>query len=855
MNRDKFTIKANQLIEKSMQITEEYGNQEIKPIHFAFAIISDNENIVPETIKKIGISIDIVKNRLGKDIEKLPKVSGADVYGGKEFRKILETAQKTADKFKDDYISTEHIFLAILENNGKCVKTLGELGINFKNFLEALMKVRGNIKVTGQNPEDTYQALKQYGIDLVENARKGKIDPVIGRDEEIRRVMQVLVRRTKNNPVLIGEAGVGKTAIVEGIAVKIAQNEVPELLKNKRIVTLDISTLIAGAKYRGEFEERLKAVIKEVTESDGEIILFIDELHTIVGAGAAEGAADASNILKPALARGELRTIGATTLNEYKKYIEKDLALERRFQPVFVKEPSVEDTISILFGIKDKYEIHHGIEIADSAIIAAAKLSDRYISDRFLPDKAIDLIDEASSKIRIDLHSNPEELDIINRKITQKEIEKLVVKGENRRDSKEKLKEAVEELEALKNEKSAIEKQLKEEKFLIKKITDIKEELEKLKTEQKNAEKSNNYEKASKLKHQSIPEKENELKKIQESLDKIQKDGKLLNELIDETDIADIVAKWTGIPVKKLLDTEKTRLLSMENILKERVKGQDEAIELVSRVIRRAKAGIGAPDRPIGSFLFLGPTGVGKTELAKTLTSFLFDNENSIVRIDMSEYMEKHSVAKLIGAPPGYVGYDEGGQLTEAIKRRPYSVVLLDEIEKAHPDVFNILLQILDDGHLTDSKGKKINFKNTLIIMTSNIGSELIMNSSGFSEIKESLNKLLFTSFKPEFINRIDEIITFKPLSPEVIKDIAVEQIKILNGYLKNSNFSITLTGNAYNALSRLGYDANLGARPLKRVIQREIQDKLSTIILDDKPIMNNTIEIDFKDDAFTFTF
>jgi len=855
MNRDKFTIKANQLIEKSMQITEEYGNQEIKPIHLAFAIISDNENIVPETIKKIGISIDIVKNKLEKDIEKLPKVSGADVYGGKDFRKVLETAQKTADKFKDDYISTEHIFLAVLENNGKCTKALGELGINFKNFLEALMKVRGNIKVTGQNPEDTYQALKQYGIDLVENARKGKIDPVIGRDEEIRRVMQVLVRRTKNNPVLIGEAGVGKTAIVEGIAVKIAQNEVPELLKNKRIVTLDISTLIAGAKYRGEFEERLKAVIKEVTESDGEIILFIDELHTIVGAGAAEGAADASNILKPALARGELRTIGATTLNEYKKYIEKDLALERRFQPVFVKEPSVEDTISILFGIKDKYEIHHGIEIADSAIIAAAKLSDRYISDRFLPDKAIDLIDEASSKVRIDLHSNPEELDIINRKITQKEIEKLVVKGENRRDSKEKLKEAVEELETLKNEKSAIEKQLKEEKFLIKKITDIKEELEKFKIEQKNAEKSNNYERASKLKHQSIPEKENELKKIQESLDKIQKDGKLLNELIDETDIADIVAKWTGIPVKKLLDTEKTRLLSMENILKERVKGQDEAIELVSRVIRRAKAGIGAPDRPIGSFLFLGPTGVGKTELAKTLTSFLFDNENSIVRIDMSEYMEKHSVAKLIGAPPGYVGYDEGGQLTEAIKRRPYSVVLLDEIEKAHPDVFNILLQILDDGHLTDSKGKRINFKNTLIIMTSNIGSELIMNSSGFSEIKESLNKLLFTSFKPEFINRIDEIITFKPLSPEVIKDIAVEQIKILNGYLKNSNFSVNLTEDAYNALSRLGYDSNLGARPLKRVIQKEIQDKLSTIILDDKPISDNIIEIDFKDNEFTFTF
>jgi len=855
MNRDKFTIKANQLIEKSLQIAEEYGNQEIKPVHLAYAILSDIENIVPETVKKIGISIDIVKDKIENDIQKLPKVSGADVYGGKDFRKILDKALKTADKFKDDYISTEHIFLAILENNGKCVNTLNELGINYKNFLEALMKVRGNIKVTGQNPEDTYQALKQYGIDLVENARKGKIDPVIGRDEEIRRVMQVLVRRTKNNPVLIGEAGVGKTAIVEGIAVKIAQNEVPELLKNKRIITLDISTLIAGAKYRGEFEERLKAVIKEVTDSDGEIILFIDELHTIVGAGASEGAADASNILKPALARGELRTIGATTLNEYKKYIEKDLALERRFQPVFVKEPSVEDTISILFGIKDKYEIHHGIEIDDSAIIAAAKLSDRYITDRFLPDKAIDLIDEASSKVRIDLHSSPEELDIINKKITQKEIEKLVVKGEKRKDSREKLKEILEELESLKKEKSNIEKQLKEEKFLITKISNIKTELDKLKTEQINAEKANNYEKASELKHKSIPEKETEIKKIQDSLDELQKNGKLLNEVIDETDIADIVAKWTGIPVKKLLDTEKAKLLSMEKTLKERVKGQDEAIDLVSRVVRRAKAGISAPDRPIGSFLFLGPTGVGKTELAKALTAFLFDSESSIVRIDMSEYMEKHSVAKLIGAPPGYVGYDEGGQLTEAIKRRPYSVILLDEIEKAHPDVFNILLQILDDGHLTDSKGKRINFKNTMIIMTSNLGSELIMNNPNFSEIKESLNKLLYTRFKPEFINRIDEIITFRPLKPEIIKEIAIEQIKLLNGYLKTANLSISLTDKAYDALARLGYDSNLGARPLKRVIQREIQDKLSTIILNEQEISDNSINIDFKDNEFVFTF
>lgn len=853
MNRDKFTIKANQIIEKSLQVAEEYGNQEIKPLHLIFSILSDNENIVPETIKKIGFNIGNVKNSIEKSIQQLPKVSGANTYGGNEFRKALDKAQKTADKFKDDYISTEHIFLAILEEKGSAEKVLNKIGINYENFLKGLMELRGGQKITGQNPEDTYQALKQYGIDLVENAKKGKIDPVIGRDEEIRRVMQVLVRRTKNNPVLIGEAGVGKTAIVEGIAVKIAQNEVPELLKDKRIMTLDISSLIAGAKYRGEFEERLKAVIKEVTDSNGEIILFIDELHTIVGAGAAEGASDASNILKPALARGDLRTIGATTINEYKKYIEKDLALERRFQPVFVKEPTVQDTISILFGIKDKYEIHHGIEIADSAIIAAARLSDRYISDRFLPDKAIDLIDEASSKVRIDLHSNPEELDIVNRKITQKEIEKLVLRGEKRGDSKEKLNTIINELADLKNEKTGIEKQLKEEKYLITKITNIKTELEKLKNEQKKAEKANDYEKASELKHKSIPEKEDEIKNIQNSLDIIQKDGKLLNEVIDEADIADIVAKWTGIPVKKLLDADKTKLLSMEDILKESVKGQEEAINLVSRVIRRSKAGIGAPGRPIGSLLFLGPTGVGKTELAKTLTSFLFDSENAIVRIDMSEYMEKHSVSKLIGAPPGYIGYDEGGQLTEAIKRRPYSVVLLDEIEKAHPDVFNILLQILDEGHLTDSKGKRINFKNTLIIMTSNIGSEILMDCSDYSEIKEKLDLLLYKNFKPEFINRIDEIITFKPLSPEVIKKIAVQQIKILNGYLKDSNFSIKLTEKAYEALAELGYDPNLGARPLKRVIQREIQDKLSTIILEGKPISDNIINIDFKENKFIF--
>ncbi len=854
MNRDKLTLKSNQVIEKSLRLAETHGNQEIQPIHLCLAIISDKENIVPETIKKIGKDIGKLIQSVTNEIEKLPKVSGAETYGGKSLRKLLDAAQAIADKFKDDYISTEHLFLAILEEKGRASKIMDQEGINRDNFLESLMQIRGNQKITGQNPEDTFQALKQYGIDLVEKARKNKIDPVIGRDEEIRRVMQVLVRRTKNNPVLIGEAGVGKTAIVEGIAVKIAQNEVPELLKNKRIVTLDMSAIVAGAKYRGEFEERLKAVIKEVTSANGEIILFIDELHTIVGAGAAEGASDASNILKPALARGELKTIGATTINEYKKYIEKDMALERRFQPVFVKEPSVQDTISILFGIKDKYEIHHGIEISDAAIIAAAKLSDRYISDRFLPDKAIDLIDEASSKIRIDLHSNPEELDIINRKITQKEIEKMVLKKEKGKNAKAKFNAILEELDILRKEKTEIEKQLIEEKSLISKITSIKLELEKLNTRQKSVEKANDYEQASMLKHKLIPEKEQELKQIQKSLDEIQKNGKLLNELIDESDIADIIAKWTGIPVKKLLDSDKTKLLEMESILEKRIKGQDEAIDLVSRVVRRSKAGIGAPDRPIGSFLFLGPTGVGKTEMAKTLTEFLFDDENAMVRIDMSEYMEKHSVAKLIGAPPGYVGYDEGGQLTEKIKRRPYAVILIDEIEKAHPDVFNILLQILDDGHLTDSKGKKINFKNTLIIMTSNIGSELLLNTTDANQIKEKLGQMIYQNFKPEFINRIDEIITFNPLQQETIQKIAAIQIEQLNNYLKNANIHLELTDAAFDALGRLGYDPNLGARPLRRLIQREIQDRLSTIILDGQEITDNRIQIDYSEGEFRFT-
>jgi len=846
MNRDKFTLKANNAIDESVKLAAANGNQEITPLHITHSILSYPENIVPEVIKKTGTDNSRLISGISREIDKLPKIQGAaDQYFGKDFKKILDQAEDIAKQFKDDYVSTEHVFLAILDLKDIAAKTLNANGVNRENFLRALMEIRGNQKITDQNPEEKMQTLKRYGRDLVELARSGKLDPVIGRDEEIRRIMQVLVRRTKNNPVLIGEAGVGKTAVVEGLAVRIVQGDVPGLLKDKRIVALEIGSLLAGAKYRGEFEDRLKAVIKEVIASDGEVVLFIDELHTIVGAGAAEGAVDASNMLKPALARGELRAIGATTLNEYKKYIEKDPALERRFQPVFIKEPSVEETISILRGLKEKYEIHHGIKITDAALIAAATLANRYITDRFLPDKAIDLMDEASSRLRIEMDSLPQELDELQRKIMQLEIERQALKKENSQDAREKLKKLVEELDDLKVKSSRIQEHWGQEKALISRLRQLKEDFETLRNRQQEAERQNDYELASQIQYGKIPEKTKETEMVQRQLVELQATKKILTEEITEEDIARVVSRWTGIPVEKLVSGERDKLLKMEEHLRRRVVGQDEATSAVSRVIRRSKAGLHDPSRPIGSFMFLGPTGVGKTELAKALSEFLFNSEKAMVRIDMSEYMEKHSVAKLIGAPPGYVGYEEGGQLTEAVKRRPYSMILLDEIEKAHPDVFNILLQLLDDGRLTDAKGKTVNFANTVIIMTSNLGSQIIREKSDYDEIKKEIEAMLYKYFKPEFLNRVDEIITFRPLNPDLIRQIARLEVDKLARLLEPAKISIAVTDKALAYLAQLGFNPVLGARPLKRVIQGEIQDRLSTLILEGRLPPESKVKID----------
>ncbi|MCX6584546.1 MAG: ATP-dependent chaperone ClpB [Candidatus Aminicenantes bacterium] len=846
MNRDKFTLKANNAIDESVKLAAANGNQELTPLHITHSILSDPDNIVPEVIKKTGTDNNRLISGLHREIDKLPKIQGAtDQYLGKDFKKILDQAEIIAKQFKDDYVSTEHIFLAIIDVKDIAAKTLNANGVNRENFLRALMEIRGNQKITDQNPEEKMQTLKRYGRDLVELARSGKLDPVIGRDEEIRRIMQVLVRRTKNNPVLIGEAGVGKTAVVEGLAVRIVQGDVPGLLKDKRIVALEIGSLLAGAKYRGEFEDRLKAVIKEVIASEGEVILFIDELHTIVGAGAAEGAVDASNMLKPALARGELRAIGATTLNEYKKHIEKDPALERRFQPVFIKEPSVEETISILRGLKEKYEIHHGIKITDAALIAAATLSNRYITDRFLPDKAIDLMDEASSRLRIEMDSRPQELDELQRKIMQLEIERQALKKENSADSRAKLKKLEEELEDLKIKSSRIDDHWQKEKKLIGRLRQLKEDIEMLRNRQQEAERNNDYELASQIQYGEIPGKSQETEMVQRQLTELQAIKKMLTEEITEEDIAHVVSRWTGVPVEKLVSGERDKLLKMEEHLRRRVVGQDEAVSAVARVIRRSKAGLHDPSRPIGSFMFLGPTGVGKTELAKALSEFLFNSEKAMVRIDMSEYMEKHSVAKLIGAPPGYVGYEEGGQLTEAVKRRPYSLILLDEIEKAHPDVFNILLQLLDDGRLTDAKGKTVNFANTVIIMTSNLGSQIIREKSDYDEIKQEVEAMLYKYFKPEFLNRVDEIITFRPLNPDLIREIARLEVDKLVRLLGAAKISIDITEPALAYLAGLGFNPVLGARPLKRVIQREIQDRLSTQILEGQLPPESTVKID----------
>ncbi len=854
MNMDKFTLKANSSIEESIRNAGENGNQEVDVLHLAFSILKDIENIVPEVIKKTGADLGMIISDLDREISRLPKVEGGDRYIGKELKKILDNSLKVAKNFKDDYVSTEHLFISILQSKGESAVILKNHGINEDIFLKSLMELRGSHRITDQNPEDKMQPLSKYGKDLVEMAREGKLDPVIGRDEEIRRVMQVLVRRKKNNPLLIGDAGVGKTAIVEGLALRIIQGDVPEILKDKRIISLDIGSLLAGAKYRGEFEERLKAVIKEVIDSEGQIILFMDELHTIVGAGASEGSVDASNMLKPPLARGELRSIGATTLNEYKKYIEKDPALERRFQPVFVKEPSVEETISILRGIKEKYEIHHGIKMTDAALIAAATLSDRYITERFLPDKAIDLLDEASSKLRIEIDSMPEELDELERKIMQLEIEKQALKKEDSGDSREKMKSLVDNLEELKLSRDKIREHWNNEKSLIGQLRDKKEEIDNLKIKQNEAERNNDYETASQIQYGNIPEAEQEIIRIQKKLDHLQEEKKILTELVTEEDIADVVSKWTGIPVSKLLSGEREKLLIMEDIIKRRVVGQDEAVTAVANVIRRSKAGLNEKGKPIGSFIFLGPTGVGKTELARALCEFIFNNQKAMVRIDMSEYMEKHSVSRLIGAPPGYVGYDEGGQLTEAVKRRPYSLILLDEIEKAHPDVFNVLLQLLDDGRLTDGKGKTINFSNTIIIMTSNLGSEIIQEKSNYDEIKSEIDEMLFKNFKPEFLNRIDEIITFRPLDMKMIRKIAELEISKLEKLLFHSGIKIEMGEGALEKISELGFNPVLGARPLKRVIQKEIQDKLSNMILTGEIEGSSIVKIEYRGGGFKFT-